>query len=387
MFGLHSSTPHKPENSFPGCHQFLLIGLIVGLLVGCAPTTPTMILPTLMATAVFPTPNEPLQAISLPGTYTPAPAAIATPALTGTPWSTAVPTITPTPGPSPTPDPYAGLTIAELALRPYGGGELRIVETMAELPNFTRSLITYPSDGLTIYGFMNTPPGDKLPVVLVLHGYVDPADYQIQAYTTPYADAFANAGYLVIHPNYRNYPPSDSGPNLFRVGYAIDTLNLIALIKTQAGQPGPLAQADPEAIYLFGHSMGGGVALRVISISSDVRAAALYGAMSGDEQKNFARIWEWSGGEDGRIELDTGDDLLRAISPSYHLERIRVPVSLHHGLDDGVVPPIWSDQLCEALRGLDKPVECLHYAGQPHNFDSAGQRRLLVNVRDFFARH
>jgi len=366
--------------------------LLSGLLNGCAPPATAVPLPTLLATAVFPTPADSLQPISLPGTYTPVPAAV----IAAPPTDPIMPVVTPTtaatPGPSATPDPFAGLTIDELAQRPYHGSPLQIVETLAELPAFTRSLITYVSDGLTIYGFMNTPQSGattvgSLPVVIVLHGYVDPADYAVQDYTTVYADALAEAGYLVLHPNYRNYPPSDSGPNLFRVGYAIDTLNLIAAVKAQAGQPGPLAPADANFIYLFGHSMGGGVALRVLTVSPDVRAAVLYGAMSGDERQNFAKIVQWSEGEDGRVELATRDELIDQISPANYLDRIQAPISLHHGLDDGVVPPLWSDRLCEALRGLGKPVECFHYPHQPHNFDAAGRQRLLGISRAFFSQN
>ena len=65
--------------------------------------------------------------------------------------------------------------------------------------------------------FMNTPQGEgPFPMALVMHGYIPPENYQTIAYTTRYADALAQAGYLVIHPNYRNYPPSAEGPDLFR---------------------------------------------------------------------------------------------------------------------------------------------------------------------------
>jgi uncharacterized protein len=356
-------------------------------LIGCAGGAPTVAPPTLLATAVFPVLTSTPLAPALPVTYTPAVGATAVLPAGSPVRATPLPVATAVAIPTATPDFSASLTIEQLAQRPYGGGQLTLQQTLAEFPGFTRHLITYPSDGLTIYGFMNTPPADGLlPVVLVLHGYVDPAEYQIEAYTTPYADALAKAGYLVIHPNFRNYPPSDSGENLFRVGYAIDVLNLIAIIKAQAGQPGPLAQADPNAIYLFGHSMGGGIALRVLTVSDDVRAAALYGAMSGDERRNFERIRLWSQGREGDAELATGDEALQQISPGYFLERIQTPISLHHGLEDGIVPVNWSDELCESLRRLGKVVECVRYPGQPHNFDAAGQQRLLWNVRDFYGR-
>jgi dienelactone hydrolase len=137
------------------------------------------------------------------------------------------------------------------------------------------------------------PRGEgPFPVVLVLHGYIEPEEYETLAYTTRYADALAAEGFLVLHPNYRNYPPSDPGPNYFRVGYAVDVLNLIALIENQAGQTGPLENADSESIGLFGHSMGGGISLRVLASQAPVQAAVLYGSMNADEQLNSEKIFE-----------------------------------------------------------------------------------------------
>ncbi len=177
------------------------------------------------------------------------------------PTITPVPSQTPTSTITPTPDPYAGLTIDDLSSRSYGGGDLIVEDVLAENSYFTRTLLSYPSDGLKIYGFMDiprkgTPP---YPVIIAVHGYIEPSIYNTIDYTTRYADAFARAGYLVIHPNLRGYPPSDSGDNLFRVGMAVDVLNLIALVKAGGGQPGPLAKADSQRIGLWGHSMGGGM--------------------------------------------------------------------------------------------------------------------------------
>src|SRR5260221_6824892 len=141
-----------------------------------------------------------------------------------------------------TADPFAGLSIAELVARTYGGGQVTIDQVLTTTAAFTRYLIHYPSDGLTIYGFMDvpaTPPRSRsaYPVIIALHGYIDPSLYQTLDYTTGYADALAGAGYLVLHPNLRNYRPSDSMPNLLRAGFSIDALNLIAIVREQARQP------------------------------------------------------------------------------------------------------------------------------------------------------
>ena len=314
-----------------------------------------------------------------------------TPTVTATPAATVTPTLTPTP------DPYAGLTIADLAARSYGqGGELEIVQQLAVTESFTRTLITYPSDGLTIYGFMNVPFGQgPFPVALVLHGYIPPENYGTIGYTTRYANALARAGYLVIHPNYRNHGPSDKTKAFlndeeaadFRVGYAVDVLNLIAHIKAQAGAPGPLAAANADEVHLLGHSMGGGIALRIITVNAGVQAAVLYGSMSGDEYKNYERILVWSDGEVGEEELATPPEDMERIAPIYHLERIQAAVGIHHGEADDVVPPEWSAELCQRLRELGKTVECFMYPDAPHTFQDAADRLFQQRVIEFFNRY
>jgi dienelactone hydrolase len=135
-----------------------------------------------------------------------------------------------------------------------------------------RSLLSISSDGLSIHGFANVPKGEgPFPVIVALHGYVNPATYDPLDYTTSVLDVIAQAGYIVIHPDLRNYPPSDNGDNLFRVGMAVDVLNLIALVKATSGPSELFATAAPDSIGLWGHSMGGSLALRVLTVSSDVK--------------------------------------------------------------------------------------------------------------------
>ncbi len=229
-----------------------------------------------------------------------APVAGATPPFTQTPFATAIPVPTQTPTAVPTisstPDPYYAWSNAYLRSRSYGGGQIEFLEVMDQNAYFTRYLIRYPSDGLNIYGFADIPNDDQdHPVIIALHGYIDPAIYTTLDYTTHYADALAQAGYIVFHPNLRGYKPSDDGENLFRVGMAIDVLNLVALVKSQSGVTDPLKHVNSDAIGMWGHSMGGGITTRVLTVSEDIKAAVLYAAMSGDEGKNYAAIRQWSG--------------------------------------------------------------------------------------------
>lgn len=337
-----------------------------------------VVLPTVQPTAVSITlPTATVTAVSPTATPLPQPTA------------TLPPTATPSPTATSTPDPYQPYTIAALAARSYGGGELEIVETLEETASFTRYLIRYPSDGLTIYGFMNVPhEGVAFPLVVLLHGYVDPAVYQTLAYTRRYADALAEAGFFVIHPNLRGFPPSDGGDDYFRVGLAVDVLNLLAIVREQSQDvAGALRRVDADDVYLWGHSMGGGVALRVavVNPADYLRGVVVYGGMSGNERWNYERIVVWSEGRSGAFELAAGEEVLTAVSPIYHLNRLHAPISIHHSDADEVVPHAWAVDLCERLTALAHPVDCYTYPAQPHTFNGEQDRLFRERVARFFS--
>lgn len=329
----------------------------------------TIILSTLAACAPA------FQPPTVTPTFTPLPTQLST----ATQTATAIPTL------SPTPDPYFVYTNDYLRSRTYGGGQIEFVEVMEQNLYFTRYLIRYPSDGLNIYGFANIPnDAGPHPVIIALHGYIDPAIYNTLDYTTHYADALASAGYVVFHPNLRGYRPSDDGDNLFRVGMATDVLNLIALIQAQSGGNDPLQNANPNLIGLWGHSMGGGISTRVLTVTDDVKAAVLYGSMSGDEQKNYEAIRQWSGDTRGLDELNIPIEALDRISSMYFLQNITAAVSINHGVADELVPLDWSVLTCDQLKTLGKNVECHYYEGMPHTFYGQGDEQFIQNTIQFF---
>jgi dipeptidyl aminopeptidase/acylaminoacyl peptidase len=282
--------------------------------------------------------------------------------------------------------PYEEYTIDYLRKRTYGDGNIEVVEVMEDKDAFTRYLIRYPSDGLTIYGFINVPKGaGPFPVLIALHGYVNEAEYQTLDYTTGLADALTEAGYIVIHPNLRNYPPSDQGDDLFRVGFAVDVLNLIQLVKMQAAHPELLNTAAVDQIGLWGHSLGGNIILRVLTVSADVKAAVLYASISGDETKNAA-LFATITPSDPQVqtELVTSPVVIQGISPANYYRDITAPVQLYHGTDDAVVPLDWALENCNGLRDAGVNTNCIYYTDEDHTFRRRVQDDFYKTQLEFY---
>jgi dipeptidyl aminopeptidase/acylaminoacyl peptidase len=168
---------------------------------------------------------------------------------------------------------------------------------------------------------------------------------------------------------------------------ATDVLNLIAILKASAGRPGPLETVDAGRIGMWGHSMGGGITTRVITVSPDIKAAVLYAAMSGDESRNYEAIGAWSDGQRGIEERAVPIEQLAQISPIHFLGDITAAVSIHHGQADELVPVQWSMQTCELLKAGGKEVECHFYEDMPHTFRGQGDKEFIQYMIQFLNRY
>lgn len=262
-------------------------------------------------------------------------------------------------------NPYS---LEALKARSYGEGEITVVKKWEVQKDFTRYYITYPSDGLTIHGFVNIPVGrGPFPVIIALHGYIPPDKYTTRDYSTRYADSIARKGYIVLHPNMRNFPPSDSVPRVrdYHTGHVVDVLNLLQLVRQQAGKEGIFENADVQRLGIWGHSLGGGIALRIVGIVPEIKAAVLYAAVT----QRYSNV-------------DAGFTV-------FDLPASQAAFSLHHGEEDATVSPSGTAILYRQLQEMGKEVEYFTYPDQPHTFYSLDQADALFIRRtvDFFNLH
>jgi dienelactone hydrolase len=113
-----------------------------------------------------------------------------------------------------------------------------------------------------------------------------------------------------------------------------------------------------------------------------VKAAVLYAAMSGDEQKNYEAIRQWSGQTAGWRSLTFRRSALIASRLCTSFENITSALSIHHGTADATVPVDWSVRTCDQLTSLGKNVQCTYYQDMPHTF--YGAERNLCKTRWVF---
>lgn len=333
---------------------------------------------------------------------------VATLPLSPTATATPLPTQTPTPAPTDTPLPTATptplhpMSIEFMRRQSYPGSDIVIEETLAPGANYDRYVVSYQSAGLKIYGLLTVPWGDRpetgrpesgWPVIVFNHGHIPPDQYRTTERYVAYQDAFSRSGYIVLKPDYRGHGNSegDASGGSRGSGYTIDVLNAVASLQRYPG-------ADPERVGMWGHSMGGGITLRAMAVSDDVKAGVIWAGTVATYEEIFEDRPRWVGGRsegtpgpDGTPDpwrareglfaygtFDENPEFWAAIDPVSYLSDLPGPVQLHHATGDQSVPVEWSENLYTRLQEAGQNAELYVYEGDNHNisanFGTAAQR-------------
>ena len=269
--------------------------------------------------------------------------------------------------------------IPTLARTRFDGGQLRIRSTLWETPGHRMQEIVYRSAGRQVTGSISVPQGPgPFPVVVMAHGYVDPAVYFSGATLEREQAYLADAGYVVVQTDYRNHGGSFTerrGRTVRRPkGYAEDLINLVRAVRSAR-----LPYADTSRLALFGRSMGGGVVLNALAARPRLaHAAVLYSPLSAsmtDNYRHFVGTRRTHRQLSERIEGAFGTPRTRPrywrqISSDSYLHRITIPVQIHHGLADAKTLPRWSRRTASRLKAGGAPVDLRFYAGEAHKFSS-----------------
>jgi dipeptidyl aminopeptidase/acylaminoacyl peptidase len=296
------------------------------------------------------------------------------------------------------------LSIERMRGLSYPGSDLTVVRDLEAGSNYRRQVVSYESEGHTIYGLFTVPNGEKpasgWPVVIFNHGYIPPAQYRTTERYVAYQDAFARAGYITLKSDYRGHGSSEGESTSGRSSpaYTIDVLNGMEAVLRHP-------EADPNRVGMWGHSMGGGITLRAMVVSNKIKAGVIWAGVVASYQDMFNRLGNNQGAGTNPNPNATPNrrgwrfDLVErfgppsenpaawdAVSPNAFLGQISGPLQLHHGTNDHSVPVVYSERLQAQMEAAGRPSETFIYDGDDHNL-SRSLRTALNRSVEFFDRH
>jgi len=291
------------------------------------------------------------------------------------------------PTPKSTPASADADTIRSLVESPAESPDVEIADPVRGFGGAPSFPATYTSGGLNVSGLIRYPDGDgPFPAVVVVHGGVDPDQYESGGDLVPLQRALVESGYAVFAVDLRGYGDSDASKNhdawtidpgfgwsvTLDWGMALDVVNALRILRS-----GDIESVDPDRVGLVGHSMGGLLALdaaviapeatdvvvTLSAVSSQIWDAIEHGL--DPDSSEFAAIVEQHGTPDDNATY--WDD----ISPRTFADRMTAPLLLVHGGADKAALPRWSEDTARAWKDAGATARAVivpgaNHALQPH---------------------
>lgn len=169
--------------------------------------------------------------------------------------------------------------------------------------------------------------------------------------------ALAGQGYIAVLPNYRLYP------QVKFPAFMHDAARAVAWVKSQLSS----WPADPQRVYLMGHSAGAHIAA-LLALDGEYLAEV---AMSSNELRGvigLAGPYDFIPFSFGYMyDLFGPPERYPASQPINYVRADAPPMFLAHGTQDRTVVPANTAHLAAALRRVGVAVQTREYAGASHS--------------------
>jgi len=274
-----------------------------------------------------------------------------------------------------------------------------------------RRVVSFSADGLNQYALIleptGTPPSEGWPVLLMNHGHhPDPPQYGRIAndvtdrpgdYYRVLPIAFARQGFLVVVPDFRGHNDSQGGEYarglLESNWYARDSIAAFRALDS-------LPVASKVNRFMWGHSMGGAITLRVLlALRGEVTGASIWSSMTTDTWKTaiYQSLLANDGVDIPSIKKPAIDKLLIDIDAlpfpfnphqadaTRYIQELETPLSIHHSVLDASTAYFWSVGLAAKMYQQNKPYNFYSYAGDRHLFSSEDIALAISRDTQFFS--
>lgn len=291
--------------------------------------------------------------------------------------------------------PLLKYSFSELSKRGGVASKISIDRELLKTAEFTAYVFHYETDGRKMSGQLNVPSGDaneQRPVIVLLRGYVDSADYTIGKGSSPTAAALASAGYITVAPDFLGFGESDPPPPEALAERFVKPMNVLDLFATVENMDKEklqfegknIATVDGKRLGLWGHSNGGQIAISYLEITGRSIPTVLLAPVS--KYFPYSVLFFTGESEDHgkgmRSVIAKFEDTynIDQFSIGNNLEHVTAKIQLHQGGKDDSVPQSWSDDFYSYFAGKGKKdqIEYFVYPDADHllipNTDIVKQR-------------
>jgi protease II len=240
------------------------------------------------------------------------------------------------------------------------------------------------SDGLTVPYWEFRPIRPPRGTVIVVHGG---PESQARPMFSPLTAFLVDLGFRLVVPNVRgSLGYGRTYLHLDDVRRRMDSVRDLRELVDRVQGTGP----GTRRLGIIGASYGGFMVLSAISTYPELWAAAVdvVGIANFITFLERTGPWRRKVREDEYGSLERDRDFLRSISPLHQADRIRAPLLVVHGANDPRVPVYEAEQIVDALRRREVPVEFLRFDDEGHGLvRRENQVRAYARAAEFFERY
>ena len=242
--------------------------------------------------------------------------------------------------------------------------------------------VTYTArDGTELEGYLTLPLNADGPVPTILHPHGGPGARENDGFDY-WTSFFANRGYAVFRPNFRG----STG-----YGYAFAQSQMKGWGLTMQDDLTDAANwlveqeiATPNRMCIVGASYGGYAAAMAAVKTPDLFQCAISFAGVTNLKQLVSRSRRYTNSKFVKNQIGDDSDDLKARSPYYQAENVKIPMLFLHGEDDRVVDVEQSRMMVDELQDLDKPVEYIEFESGDHYLSIQKNRHAAFKAMDVF---